>query len=137
MPMYQPFSRREADMKLDIQVIDLETAAKDGILRGGCGVISTGFASEKLDLKIMIEELESMDVPTVFICPISLEPMQDPKYLAMKKRSEDVQGRVKENLKNLKKVKGQARVRALKELRQVIQAHGTAKKTVVEDGGLV
>ncbi|KAK9047602.1 hypothetical protein V6N11_053441 [Hibiscus sabdariffa] len=189
MPMYQPSNRREADMKLDSQVLDLETAVKDGILGGGCGIISTGFASQKLDLKIMIEELESIDVPPVFICPISLEPMQDPvtlctgqtyersnilkwfslgrytcpttmqelwddsvtpnktlqqlifswfsqKYLAMKKRSEDVQGRVKEILENLKKVKGQARVQALKEFRQVVQAHGTAKKTVVENGGV-
>ncbi|KAE8715628.1 U-box domain-containing protein 30 [Hibiscus syriacus] len=189
MPMYQPSTRREADMKLDSQVLDLETAVKDGILGGGCGVIPTDFSSEKLDLKLMIEELEFVDVPTVFICPISLEPMQDPvtlctgqtyersnilkwfslgrytcpttmqelwddsvtpnktlqqlifswfsqKYLAMKKRSEDVQGRVKEILENLKKVKGQARVQALKELRQVVQAHGIAKKTVVENGGV-
>ncbi|KAK8596927.1 hypothetical protein V6N12_065405 [Hibiscus sabdariffa] len=187
MPMYQPSSRREVDS----QVLDLETAVKDGVLGGGGGgVISTAaFASEKLDLKVMIEELESMDVPTVFICPISLEPMHDPvtlctgqtyersnilkwfslghctcpttmqelwddsvtpnktlqqliyswfsqKYLAMKKRSEDVQGRVKEILENLKKIKGQARVQALKELRQVVQAHGSAKKTVVENGGI-
>ncbi|KAE8658791.1 U-box domain-containing protein 30 [Hibiscus syriacus] len=189
MPMNQPSTRREADMKLDSQVLNLEMAMKDGILGGGCGVISTGFASEKLDLKIMIEELESIDVPSVFICPISLEPMQDPvtlctgqtyersnifkwfslgrytcpttmqelwddsltpnktlqqlifswfsqTYLSMKKRSEDVQGRVKEILENLKKVKGQARVRALKELRQVVQAHGASKKTVVENGGV-
>ncbi|KAB2076227.1 hypothetical protein ES319_A06G027300v1 [Gossypium barbadense] len=191
MPMYQPSSRREVDS----QVLDLETAVKDGVLGGGggggggCGVIATGFGSEKLDLKLMIEELEPMDVPMVFICPISLEPMHDPvtlctgqtyersnilkwfslghctcpttmqelwddsmtpnktlqqlihswfsqKYLAMKKRSEDVQGRVKEILENLKKIKGQARVQALKELRQVVQVHGTAKKTVVENGGI-
>lgn len=37
----------------------------------------------------------------------------------MKKRSEDVQGRALEILETLKKVKGQARVQALKELRQV------------------
>ncbi|OMO88743.1 putative E3 ubiquitin ligase PUB14 [Corchorus olitorius] len=36
------------------------TAVKDGILGGDGGVISTGFASEKLDLKMMIEELECM-----------------------------------------------------------------------------
>ncbi|KAK8347563.1 hypothetical protein V6Z12_A06G026300 [Gossypium hirsutum] len=189
MPMYQPSSRREVDS----QVLDLETAVKDGVLGGGgggCGVIATGFGSEKLDLKLMIEELEPMDVPMVFICPISLEPMHDPvtlctgqtyersnilkwfslghctcpttmqelwddsmtpnktlqqlihswfsqKYLAMKKRSEDVQGRVKEILENLKKIKGQARVQALKELRQVVQVHGTAKKTVVENGAKI
>ncbi|OMO58703.1 hypothetical protein CCACVL1_25410 [Corchorus capsularis] len=34
---------------------------KDGILDGDDGVISTGFASEKLDRKMMIEELESME----------------------------------------------------------------------------
>ncbi|MBA0596010.1 U-box domain-containing protein 30 [Gossypium raimondii] len=187
--MYQPSSRKEADMRLDSQVLDLETAVKDGILGGNCRVISTGFGLKKLDLKLMAEELESIDVPTVFICPISLEPMRDPvtlctgqtyersnivkwfslghytcpttmqelwddsvtpnktlqqliyswfsqKYLAMKKRPEDVQGRVKEVLENLKKVKGQARVQALKELRQVVQAHGTALKTVVENGGI-
>ncbi|KHF99602.1 U-box domain-containing 31 -like protein [Gossypium arboreum] len=187
--MYQPSSRKEADMRLDSQVLDLETAVKDGILGGNCGVISTGFGLKKLDLKLMVEELESIDMPTVFICPISLEPMRDPvtlctgqtyersnivkwfslghytcpttmqelwddsvtpnktlqqliyswfsqKYLAMKKRSEDVQGRVKEVLENLKKVKGQARVQALKELRQVVQAHGTALKTVAENGGI-
>ncbi|KAL6984052.1 U-box domain-containing protein 30 [Sarracenia purpurea var. burkii] len=117
----------------------------------------------------MIEELDSIDVPSVFICPISLEPMQDPvtlctgqiyersnilkwlslghftcpttmpelwdnsitpnktlfhlthswfsqKYLAMKKRSEDVQGRALELLETLKKVKDQARVQALRSL---------------------
>ncbi|KAE8657047.1 U-box domain-containing protein 30 [Hibiscus syriacus] len=189
MPMHQPSNRRKADIKFDSQVLDLEMTMKDGILGGGCGVISTGFASEKLDLEIMIEELESIDVPTVFICPISLDPMQNPvtlctgqtyersnilkwfslgrytcpttmqelwddsltpnktlqqlifswffqTYLSIKKRSEDVEGRVKEILENLKKVKGQARVRALKELRQVVQVHGTAKKTVVENGGV-
>ncbi|KAE8682804.1 Alpha/beta-Hydrolases superfamily protein [Hibiscus syriacus] len=58
------------------------------------------------------------------------------KYLAMKKRSEDVQRRVKEILEILKKVKGQARIQALKELRQVVQAYGTAHKTVMENGGV-
>ncbi|KAE8695859.1 U-box domain-containing protein 31 [Hibiscus syriacus] len=77
MPIYQPSSRREVDS----QVLDLETAVKDGVLGGGGGVISTAFTSEKLDLKMMIEEFESMDVPNVFICPISLEPMHDPVTL--------------------------------------------------------
>ncbi|EEF52258.1 U-box domain-containing protein 30 [Ricinus communis] len=194
MPMYQPNShRREGNMKLDVgsggQVLDLETAVKDGILGGsGGGLISTA-GVEKLDLKKMIEELESLDVPSVFICPISLDPMQDPvtlctgqtyersnilkwfcfghytcpttmqelwdntvtpnrtlqqliyswfsqKYLAMKKRSEDVQGRAIEILETLKKVKGQARVQALKELRQVVTAHATARKTVLDNGGV-
>ncbi|GAB4852379.1 U-box domain-containing protein 30 [Ancistrocladus abbreviatus] len=187
MPMYQP-------SKLDVggggQVLDLETAVKDGILGGGGGVTASGGATtEKLDLKKMIEELDSVEVPSVFICPISLEPMQDPvtlctgqtyersnilkwlslghlscpttmqelwddsitpnktlyhliyswfsqKYLAMKKRSEDVQGRVLEILVTLKKVKGQARVQALKELRQVVANHSSAKKTMVDNDGI-
>ncbi|KAK7383240.1 hypothetical protein VNO78_28914 [Psophocarpus tetragonolobus] len=142
-----------------------------------------------VDLKVMIEELESVDVPSVFICPISLEPMQDPvtlctgqtydrsnilkwfslghktcpttmqelwddsvtpnstlshliltwfshKYLAMKKRLEDVQGRALDLLDTLKKVKGQARVRALQDLRQLVGAHVNARKTVEENGGV-
>lgn len=171
------------------QVLDLETAVKDGILGGGCGALFGGVVAEKLDLKKMVAELESVDVPSVFICPISLEPMQDPvtlctgqtyersnilrwfslghftcpttmqelwddsvtpnktlqqliyswfsqKYLAMKKRSEDVQGRVLEVLESLKKVKGQARVQALKELRQLVVTHGSVKKTVVDNNGV-
>ncbi|XWS27582.1 hypothetical protein CRYUN_Cryun26dG0128700 [Craigia yunnanensis] len=88
MPVYQPSSRREADMKLDSQVLDLETTMKDGILGGDCGVKSTSFASKKLDLEVMIEEFESMDVPMVFICPISLESMQDPVTLCIGKTYE-------------------------------------------------
>ncbi|XAR61983.1 Ubiquitin--protein ligase [Bertholletia excelsa] len=139
----------------------------------------------------MIEELDSnsIEVPSVFICPISLEPMQDPvtlctgqtyersnilkwfslghltcpttlqelwddsitpnktlhhlifswfsqKYLAMKKRSEDVQGRAMELLETLKKAKGEARVQALKELRQVVTTHDSVKKTVAENNGI-
>ncbi|XP_050364197.1 U-box domain-containing protein 30-like [Argentina anserina] len=193
MPMYQPNGpRRAADLKFDVggggQVLDLETAVKDGILGGGGGLVCGGVGAEKLDLKKMIEELESIEIPSVFICPISLEPMQDPvtlctgqtyersnilkwfslghytcpttmqelwdysvtpnktlhqlihswfsqKYSAMKKRSEDVQGRALEILETLKKVKGQARVQALKELRQVVTAHSSAKNTVVDNGG--
>lgn len=187
MPMFQP-------SKYDLsggggQVLDLETAVKDGILGGGIGggVVSGG-GVEKLDLKKMIGELESVDVPSVFICPISLEPMQDPvtlctgqtyersnimkwfslghltcpttmqelwddsvtpnktlfhliqswfsqKYLVMKKRSEDVQGRALEILEKLKKVKGQARIDSLKELRKLVAAHGSARKTVLDNGG--
>lgn len=137
----------------------------------------------------MIEELDLSEVPSVFICPISLEPMQDPvtlctgqtyersnilkwfslghftcpttmqelwdesitpnrtlyhliytwfsqKYLLMKKKSEDVQGRASELLETLKKVKGQARVQALKELQRVVAAHSTARKTVIDEGGV-
>ncbi|KAJ1430377.1 Zinc finger, RING/FYVE/PHD-type [Sesbania bispinosa] len=143
----------------------------------------------KLDLKMLIEELESIDVPSVFICPISLEPMRDPvtlctgqtydraniltwfslghntcpttmqelwddsitpnrilnqfilnwfsqKYLAMKKKLEDVQGRALELLDKLKKVKGQARVQALKELHYLVDSHASTRKTVAEKGGL-
>ncbi|XP_052188203.1 U-box domain-containing protein 30-like [Diospyros lotus] len=191
MPMYQPPSRRrDGDVKHEMggggQVLDLETAVKDGILGGGGGAVCSG---EKLDLKKMIEELDSIEVPAVFICPISLEPMQDPvtlctgqtyekpnilkwfslghftcpitmvelwddsltpnktlhqlihswfsqKYLVMKKRSEDVQGRALELLETLKKVKGQARVKALKELRLVVNGHDSARKTVKENGGI-
>ncbi|KDP41595.1 hypothetical protein JCGZ_16002 [Jatropha curcas] len=196
MPIFMPNShRREGSIKLYLgsggQVLDLETAVKDGILGGnggGGGVISTA-GIEKLDLKMMIEELESMEVPSVFICPISLDPMQDPvtlctgqtyersnilkwfslgrytcpttmqelwddavtpnrtlqqliyswfsqKYLAMKKRSEDVQGRAIELLETLKKVKGQARVQALKELKQVVTEHDTARKAMLDNGGI-
>ncbi|KGN55286.1 U-box domain-containing protein 30 [Cucumis sativus] len=196
MPMYQPSGRRrEADTELGLggggQVLDVETAVKDGILGGGGGgggLISEGGMTEKLDLKEIVEELENIEVPSVFICPISLEPMRDPvtlctgqtyersnilkwfslghitcpttmqelwddsitpnntlhqliyswfsqKYLAMKKRSEDVQGRALELLDTLKKVKGQARVRALKDLRQVV-ALNSAKNTVEENGGV-
>uniref|UniRef100_A0A5B7AJI9 U-box domain-containing protein n=2 Tax=Davidia involucrata TaxID=16924 RepID=A0A5B7AJI9_DAVIN len=196
MPMYQPSSRRrDGDVKYEVggggHVLDLETAVKDGILGGGDGLVCGGATTtgEKLDLKKMIEELDSIDVPSVFICPISLEPMQDPvtlctgqtyersnilkwfslghftcpttmqelwddsvtpnktlyhliyswfsqKYLAMKKRSEDVQGRALELLETLKKAKGQARVQALKELRRVVAAHDSAKKTVADNGGV-
>lgn len=195
MPMYQPSSRRrDGGVMYDVgsdggHVLDLETAVKDGILGGGGGVVCAGGVADKLDLKKMIEEMDSIDVPSVFICPISLEPMQDPvtictgqtyersnivkwfsmghftcpttmqelwddsitpnktlyqliyswfsqKYLVMKKRSEDVQGRALEVLETLKKVKGQARIQALKELRQVVSVHASAKKTVGDNGGI-
>lgn len=58
------------------------------------------------------------------------------KYLALKKRSEDVQGRVLELLDSLKKVKGQARVQSLKDLRHVVTTHSSAKKMVVDNGGV-
>ncbi|KAI3508906.1 hypothetical protein L1887_23927 [Cichorium endivia] len=183
MPMYQPSSGG--------QVLDLETAVKDGILGGGGGggIIVTTANVDKPDLKKMIERLDSIEVPSVFICPISLEPMQDPvtlctgqtyersnilkwfslghftcpttmqelwddsltpnstlnhlihtwfsqKYIAMKKRSEDVQGSSLELLETLKKVKGQVRVQTLKDLRRVVTAHDSAKKTVVDNGGV-
>ena len=191
MPMFQP-SRRDGVVGYegggDGHVLDLDTAVKDGVLGGvGGGVVGAGV--EKLDLRKMIEELDLSEVPSVFICPISLEPMQDPvtlctgqtyersnilkwfslghftcpttmqelwdesitpnrtlyhliytwfsqKYLLMKKKSEDVQGRASELLETLKKVKGQARVQALKELQLVVAAHATARKTVIDEGGV-
>ncbi|KAI3760971.1 hypothetical protein L1987_51375 [Smallanthus sonchifolius] len=69
-------SRRDG---ADGQVLDLYTAIKDGVLGGGVG-FGGGFA-EKLDLKKMIEELNLCEIPSVFICPISLEPMEDPVTL--------------------------------------------------------
>ncbi|GMN34283.1 hypothetical protein TIFTF001_004606 [Ficus carica] len=182
MPMFEPSKR-------DGYVLDLDTAVKDGVLDGGVVGVGVGVVCEKLDLKKMIEELDLSEVPSVFICPISLEPMQDPvtlctgqtyersnilkwfnlghltcpttmqelwddsvtpnrtlyhliytwfsqKYLLMKKRSEDVQGRASELLESLKKVKGQARVQALKELQQVVAAHATARRTVIDEGGV-
>lgn len=163
---------------------------KDGVLGGtvGAGVTGAG-VGERLDLKKMIAELDLAEIPSVFVCPISLEPMQDPvtlctgqtyersnilkwfslgrytcpttmqelwddsvtpnktlyhlihtwfsqKYLLMKKRSEDVQGRASELLGTLKKVKGQARVQALKELHQIAAAHASARKTMVDEGGV-
>ncbi|KAJ9170541.1 hypothetical protein P3X46_018642 [Hevea brasiliensis] len=188
MPMFQP-SKRDGIAGFDGQVLDLDTAVKDGVLGGvGGGVIGAG-VGEKLDLKKMIEELDLSEVPSVFVCPISLEPMQDPvtlctgqtyerpnilkwfslghytcpttmqelwddsvtpnktlyhliyswfsqKYLLARKRAEDVQGRAAELIESLKKVKGQTRVQALKELHQVVAAHATARKTVVDEGGV-
>lgn len=205
MPMYQPSKRGGVigfDGNGDGQILDLDTAVKDGVLGAvgggvvgvsGVGVVGGGGGGgggcEKLDLKKMIEELDSVEIPSVFICPISLEPMQDPvtlctgqtyeksnilkwfnlghltcpttmqelwddsvtpnktlyhliytwfsqKYLLMKKRSEDVQGRASEILETLKKVKGQARVQALKVLNQVVASHATARETVVSEGGV-
>ncbi|CAK9188531.1 unnamed protein product [Ilex paraguariensis] len=54
----------------DGQVLDLETTVKDGVtsaVGGGCFSVRVG---EKLDLKKMIEELNFLEVPSVFICPI-------------------------------------------------------------------
>ncbi|KAF2324244.1 hypothetical protein GH714_011095 [Hevea brasiliensis] len=58
------------------------------------------------------------------------------KYLALKKRSKDVQGRIIELLETLKKFKGQARVQALRELRQMVNEHATARKAAVDNGGV-
>ncbi|KAE9613083.1 hypothetical protein Lal_00027328 [Lupinus albus] len=189
MPMYQPCKRNMVVVGFEGggegHILDLDTAVKDGILGG---VVGTGVC-DKLDLRKMIEELDLSDVPTVFICPISLETMQDPvtlctgqtyersnilkwfslghftcpttmqelwddsitpnttlhrliytwfsqKYMLIKKRSEDVQGRTLELLETLKKVKGQARVQALKELHDVVSAHSTARKSVIDQGGV-
>ncbi|XP_058069716.1 U-box domain-containing protein 30-like [Magnolia sinica] len=178
MPMFQlPAWRKDG---VGGHALDLEISTKDGI-------VGSGF--ERSDLKKMIDELDLVDIPSVFICPISLDPMLDPvtlctgqtyersnilrwfslghltcpttmqelwddsitpnktlyhliygwfsqRYLQMKKRSEDVQGRVIEILDTLKKVKGQARIQALKELQRVVASHESAKKTVVDEGGV-
>ncbi|KAG9129403.1 hypothetical protein Leryth_024235 [Lithospermum erythrorhizon] len=193
MPIYQP-SKRGGLIGYDGsggQVLDVDTAVRDGVLggidggRGGFG----GGVCEKLDLKKLIEELDLPEIPSVFICPISLEPMQDPvtlctgqtyergnilkwfslahytcpttmqelwddtitpnstlyhliytwfsqKYLQMKKISEDFQGKASELITTLKKLKGQARVEALQELRKIVATHTTARKTVVDEGGV-
>ncbi|XP_051125696.1 U-box domain-containing protein 30-like [Andrographis paniculata] len=193
MPMFQS-SKRNGILGFegsgDGRILDLDTAVKDGILGGvSAGGYGGGGFGEKLDLKKMIEELNLTEVPSVFICPISLEPMQDPvtlctgqtyeksnilkwfsmghftcpttmqelwddaitpnitlyqliytwfsqKYVQMKKKSEDAQGRASELLSTLKKVKGQARVQTLKELCQVVGNHSTARKAIVEEGGV-
>lgn len=190
--MFQP-SRKDGVLGLegggDGRVLDVESAVKDGVLGGGVAVYGGGVGEKKLDLKKMVEELNLCEVPSVFICPISLEPMQDPvtlctgqtyersnimkwfslghytcpttmqelwddtitpnttlyhltytwfsqKYVQMKKRSEDAQGRASELLASLKKVKGQTRIQTLKELQRVVSSHSTARKTVVDEGGV-
>ncbi|KAJ0527589.1 putative U box domain, Zinc finger, RING/FYVE/PHD-type [Helianthus annuus] len=65
---------------VDGQVLDLDNVVKDGVLGGGGVGFGGGFA-EKLDLKNMIQELNLSEIPSVFICPISLEPMEDPVTL--------------------------------------------------------
>ncbi|XP_028796739.1 U-box domain-containing protein 30-like [Neltuma alba] len=172
------------------EVLDLETAVKGGVLDGKAALPGGGCGDgDKIDLKVLIEELDSVDVPSVFICPISLEPMREPvtlctgqtydrsnilkwfalghntcpttmqelwddsvtlnrtlsqlihswfsqKYLSLKKQFQDVQGGALELLGTLKKVKGQARVHALRDLRQLVTAHASTRKRVVENGGL-
>ncbi|EYU43705.1 hypothetical protein ABFS82_13G187500 [Erythranthe guttata] len=190
MPMYQP-SKRDGLLGFegfgDGLILDLNTEAKHGV--AAAAIYGGGGIGEKLDLKKMIEELNLPEVPLVFVCPISLEPMQEPvtlctgqtyeksnilkwfslghytcpttmqelwddtimpnstlhhliytwfsqKYVQMKKRSEDAQGRTSDLLGTLKKVKGQARIQTLKELKQVVANHSTARKTVVDEGGV-
>ncbi|KAL2333078.1 hypothetical protein Fmac_014291 [Flemingia macrophylla] len=75
MPMFQPLSKRDG---VDRQILDLDTVVKDGVLGGvDFGVVEMTMVGEKLDLGRMIEELNLGEVPFVFICPISLEPIQD------------------------------------------------------------
>ncbi|KAK4274616.1 hypothetical protein QN277_017810 [Acacia crassicarpa] len=171
-------------------VLDLETAVKGGVLDGKAALPDNGCGDgDKIDLKVLIEVMESVEVPSVFVCPISLEPMREPvtictgqtydrsnilkwfalghntcpttmqelwddsvtlnrtlgqlihswfsqKYLSLNKQFQDVQGRALELLEKLKKVKGQARVQALRDLRQIVTTHASTRKTVVENGGL-
>ncbi|GER43259.1 U-box domain-containing protein [Striga asiatica] len=195
MPMFQS-TRKDPIVGVEgrADILDFDTAVKDGVLGGEVysaapAAAGGGRGGEKLDLKKMIAELNLPEIPSVFICPISLEPMQDPvtlctgqtyerpnilrwlglghytcpttmqelwddtltpnttlyhlthtwfsqKYLQMKKKSEDAQGRASELLATLKKVKGQSRVKTLNELRQLASNHPTARKTIVEQGGL-
>ncbi|KAL3632340.1 U-box domain-containing protein 30 [Castilleja foliolosa] len=189
MPMFQP-SKKDSIVGLEGRgdILDLDTAVKDGVL-GSVGGYGGGGVGEKLGLKKLIDELNLSEIPSVFICPISLEPMQDPvtlctgqtyersnilkwfslghytcpttmqelwddtvtpnktlyqltytwfsqKYVQMKKKSEDAQGRATELLGTLKKAKGQARIQTLKELQQLVVNHSPARKSVVEEGGV-
>ncbi|XP_057812109.1 U-box domain-containing protein 30-like [Salvia miltiorrhiza] len=192
MPMFQPCKKEGIlgfEVSLDGCILDVDTEVKDGVLSGIVAGNYNCVAGEKLDLNKMIEELNLSDVPTVFICPISLEPMHDPvtlctgqtyeqsnilkwfslghytcpttmqelwddtitsnktlhhliftwfsqKYVQMKKKSEDAQGRASELLSSLKRVKGQSRIQTLKELRRVVVRHSTARKAVVDEGGV-
>ncbi|KAF7817423.1 U-box domain-containing protein 30-like [Senna tora] len=156
------------------------------LLTGGA---AAPFPSDKIDLTVLMEEMESVDVPSVFICPISLEPMRHPvtlctgqtydksnilkwlslghntcpttmqelwdhsltpnttltqlihtwflhNYFSMKKQFQDVQARAVDLLETLKKVKGQARVQALRDLRQIVTAHASTRRTIADNGGL-
>ena len=76
--MFQPFKGGG----FDGHVIDLHTAVKDGVLGGGdVGEVKTAAVENEPDLKTMITNLELQETPSVFICPISLDPMQDPVTL--------------------------------------------------------
>eukprot|EP01018_Ginkgo_biloba_P018795 Gb_33369 [translate_table: standard] len=143
-----------------------------------------------VSLREMIEQLDCTDdVPSVFICPISLEPMQDPvtlctgqtyertnilrwfstghytcpttmqelwdvsltpnttlrrliskwysqRFFLQKIQVEDVRTRIKLLLDKLRKAKGQTRVQTLTALRGLTQTEESAKKTMVEEGGI-
>lgn len=164
---------------------------------GGDQEIDLGFdhkingKKDGIPLKQMIEELDCSDVPSVFICPISLEPMQDPvtlctgqtyersnilqwfsighhyicpttmqelwdvsltpnttlshliykwfshRYMMQKKQAENVQERVKELLEKLRKAKGQTRIKALCALRLIAQTDESARKSIVDEGGVM
>ncbi|EPS62467.1 hypothetical protein M569_12322, partial [Genlisea aurea] len=94
MPVFQP-SKRNGFLRLerggeDGLVLDLDTAVKGGILggfrTGGGGGGGNGGILEKFDLERLIEEVscssdDDDEVPSVFICPVSLEPMRDPVTL--------------------------------------------------------
>lgn len=144
---------------------------------------------EKIDLTVLIEELDSVEVPSVFICPISLEPMREPvtlctgqtydkpnilkwfnlghntcpttmqnlwdhsltpnttlsqfihswfshHYASMKNQFHHVQSKALTLMDTLKKVKGQARVRTLRDLRLILTNHASTRKTIIDHGGL-
>ncbi|KAL2330788.1 hypothetical protein Fmac_018369 [Flemingia macrophylla] len=92
MSMFHPLSKRD---EVDRQILDLDTAVKDGALGGvDSGIVGMAMVGEKLDLEIIIEELDLCEVPSVFICLISLEPMQNlsPFVLAKSLRIWDFTG---------------------------------------------
>jgi len=84
MPQYQ-------ELPCGGQVLDIDTALKDGILGGALepGDAAAGDAGKQpVELRKMMDELDAAGdaggdeaVPAVFICPISLEPMVDPVTL--------------------------------------------------------
>ncbi|CAN6285090.1 unnamed protein product [Urochloa humidicola] len=84
MPQYQ-------ELPCGGQVLDIDTALKDGILGAALepGDAGAGDAGKQpVELRKMMDELDAAGdgggdeaVPAVFICPISLEPMVDPVTL--------------------------------------------------------
>ncbi|KAG6393895.1 hypothetical protein SASPL_144470 [Salvia splendens] len=81
MPMFKEDGILGIEVRLDGCILDVDREVKDGIFSGIVAGNCNYVGGEKLDLKKMIEELNLVEVPSVFICPISLEPMQDPVTL--------------------------------------------------------
>ncbi|XP_047962838.1 U-box domain-containing protein 30-like [Salvia hispanica] len=81
MPMFKEDGILGIEVRLDGCILDVDREVKDGIFSGIVAGNCNYVGGEKLDLKKMIEELNMVEVPSVFICPISLEPMKDPVTL--------------------------------------------------------